>query len=30
MRELEFYAINFMPYPYIPPGDEIESSWVVL
>jgi alkanesulfonate monooxygenase SsuD/methylene tetrahydromethanopterin reductase-like flavin-dependent oxidoreductase (luciferase family) len=30
MRRLEFYAINFMPYPYIPPGEEIESSWVVL
>ena len=30
MRELEFYAINFMPYPFIPPGEEIESSWVVL
>jgi alkanesulfonate monooxygenase SsuD/methylene tetrahydromethanopterin reductase-like flavin-dependent oxidoreductase (luciferase family) len=30
MRNLEFYAINFMPYPYIPPGEEIESSWVVL
>jgi alkanesulfonate monooxygenase SsuD/methylene tetrahydromethanopterin reductase-like flavin-dependent oxidoreductase (luciferase family) len=30
MRNLEFYAINFMPYPYIPPGEEFESSWVVL
>jgi len=30
MRSLEFYAINFMPYPYIPPGEELESSWVVL
>ena len=30
MRELEFYAINFMPYPYVPPGEEVESSWVVL
>jgi alkanesulfonate monooxygenase SsuD/methylene tetrahydromethanopterin reductase-like flavin-dependent oxidoreductase (luciferase family) len=30
MRELEFYTINFMPYPYIPPGEEVESSWVVL
>ena len=30
MRRLEFHAINFMPYPYIPPGDGIESSWVVL
>ena len=29
MRELEFYAINFMPYPYVPPGEEVESSWVV-
>ena len=27
---LEFYLINFMPYPYVPPGEEIESSWVVL
>jgi alkanesulfonate monooxygenase SsuD/methylene tetrahydromethanopterin reductase-like flavin-dependent oxidoreductase (luciferase family) len=30
MRNLEFYVINFMPYPYIPPGEDIESSWVVL
>jgi alkanesulfonate monooxygenase SsuD/methylene tetrahydromethanopterin reductase-like flavin-dependent oxidoreductase (luciferase family) len=30
MRNLEFYAINFMPFPYIPPGEELESSWVVL
>ncbi len=30
MRQLEFYPINFMPYPYIPPGEEVESSWVVL
>jgi alkanesulfonate monooxygenase SsuD/methylene tetrahydromethanopterin reductase-like flavin-dependent oxidoreductase (luciferase family) len=30
MRNVEFYAINFMPYPYVPPGEEVESSWVVL
>jgi len=27
---LEFYLINFMPYPYIPPGEDVESSWIVL
>lgn len=30
MNQLEFYLINFMPYPYVPPGEEVESSWVVL
>lgn len=30
MSTLEFYVINFMPYPFIPPGEDLESSWVVL
>lgn len=30
MNRLEFHLINFMPYPYVPPGEDVESSWVVL
>ena len=30
MNKLEFYAFHLMPYPYIPPGEEIESTWVTL
>jgi alkanesulfonate monooxygenase SsuD/methylene tetrahydromethanopterin reductase-like flavin-dependent oxidoreductase (luciferase family) len=30
MNALRFYAFNLMPYPYIPPTAEIESTWVSL
>ena len=30
MNKLDFYAFHLMPYPYIPPGEEIESTWVTL
>jgi alkanesulfonate monooxygenase SsuD/methylene tetrahydromethanopterin reductase-like flavin-dependent oxidoreductase (luciferase family) len=30
MNSLLFYTINFMPFPFIPPPEEIESSWVTL
>jgi alkanesulfonate monooxygenase SsuD/methylene tetrahydromethanopterin reductase-like flavin-dependent oxidoreductase (luciferase family) len=30
MNKLEFYMIHLMPYPYIPPGEDIESTWVTL
>jgi len=29
-NKLDFYAFHLMPYPYIPPGEEIESTWVTL
>jgi alkanesulfonate monooxygenase SsuD/methylene tetrahydromethanopterin reductase-like flavin-dependent oxidoreductase (luciferase family) len=29
-NRLEFYMFHLMPYPYIPPGEDIESSWVTL
>ena len=30
MNKLEFYMIHFMPYPFIPRADELESTWVNL
>ena len=30
MNKLDFYAFHLMPYPFIPPGEEIESTWVTL
>lgn len=30
MNKLRFYAFHLMPYPYFPPAEEIESSWVSL
>ena len=30
MNKLRFYGFNLMPYPYIPPTDEFESTWVSL
>ena len=30
MNALRFHAFNLMPYPYIPPTAEIESTWVSL
>ncbi|MDX6495891.1 MAG: hypothetical protein QOE17_1877 [Gaiellales bacterium] len=30
MNKLDFYFFHLMPYTDIPPGDEIESSWVTL
>lgn len=30
MNQLRFYGFNLMPYPYIPPTEEIESTWVSL
>ena len=30
MNKLDFYLFHLMPYPYIPPGEEIESTWVTL
>ncbi len=27
---LEFYTFSLMPYPYVPPGEEIESMWISL
>ena len=29
-RRLQFFHFGLMPYPYIPPGSEIESTWVTL
>ena len=29
-NKLDFYLFHLMPYPYIPPGEEIESTWVTL
>jgi len=29
-NKLDFYAFHLMPYPFIPPGEEIESTWVTL
>ena len=29
-RSLQFFHFGLMPYPYIPPGTEIESTWVTL
>ncbi len=30
MNRLEFYMFHLMPYPFVPPGEELESSWVTL
>ncbi len=30
MNRLEFYLFHLMPYPYIPPGEEMESIWITL
>ncbi len=30
MNKLRFYGFNLMPYPYIPPTEEFESTWVSL
>jgi alkanesulfonate monooxygenase SsuD/methylene tetrahydromethanopterin reductase-like flavin-dependent oxidoreductase (luciferase family) len=27
---LDFYNFHLMPYPFIPPGEDIESSWVTI
>jgi alkanesulfonate monooxygenase SsuD/methylene tetrahydromethanopterin reductase-like flavin-dependent oxidoreductase (luciferase family) len=27
---LEFYNFHLMPYPYIPPGEDLESSWITI
>ena len=29
-RSLQFFHFGLMPYPYIPDGSEIESTWVTL
>ena len=30
MSHLQFFHFGLMPYPHIPPGEEIESTWVTL
>ena len=30
MNKLDFYLFHLMPYPFIPPGEELESTWVTL
>ena len=30
MNEMQFFHFGLMPYPFIPPGTEIESTWVTL
>lgn len=30
MNRLEFYMFHLMPYPFIPPGEDLESTWVTL
>jgi len=30
MSRLEFYLFHLMPYPFIPPGEEMESIWITL
>ena len=30
MNKLLFYTINFMPYPFVPPPEELESAWVAM
>ena len=27
---LEFYLFSLMPYPFVPPGEDLESTWVTL
>ena len=30
MQRLKFYYFHLMPYPFVPPAAEMESSWVTL
>jgi len=30
MNRLEFYLFHLMPYPFIPPGEDMESIWITL
>jgi len=30
MNKLRFYCFHLMPYPFIPPAAEIQSTWVSL
>jgi alkanesulfonate monooxygenase SsuD/methylene tetrahydromethanopterin reductase-like flavin-dependent oxidoreductase (luciferase family) len=30
VTELEFYLFSLMPYPHIPPGEELDSAWITL
>ena len=30
MNKLQFYSLMFMPYPFIPPAEELPSTWVNL
>ena len=30
MNEMQFFHFGLMPYPFIPPGSEIQSTWVTL
>jgi len=30
MNKLQFYSLMFMPYPFIPPADDLPSTWVNL
>ncbi len=29
-NRLEFYTFHLMPYPYVPPGEDMESIWITL
>ena len=29
-NRLEFYMFHLMPYPFIPPGEDLESTWVTI
>ncbi len=29
-NRLQFHVFHLMPYPFIPPGEELESTWVTL
>jgi alkanesulfonate monooxygenase SsuD/methylene tetrahydromethanopterin reductase-like flavin-dependent oxidoreductase (luciferase family) len=30
VNKLQFYMIHLMPYPYIPPGEDLESTWITI
>ena len=30
MNKLQFYSLMFMPYPFIPPAEDLPSTWVNL
>ena len=30
MNKLRFYAFHLMPYPFIPPAEDFDSTWVSL